>query len=266
MSIGRRVLIRNAALLAAAGGCARRIDPPPSVNAKLDALGQIRLAASTVPHLLSKGGAVAVNLRDAASGSALGFGLLVANLGPKLQAYQRDCPHLGCPLTWVPEDKQVECPCHGSRFASDGALLNPPATTGLRTWPVTVDPAGDFTVHFYPGDGTYPTPGADRKLVLDLANYASLSQVHGYVFGYLEGPPGALLLSRISSTQIAAIVPICTHQQCLVLPKPDGVLHCPCHGSEFSDDGATLLRGPAASPLPHYPVTIVGQQLTVDLS
>jgi Rieske Fe-S protein len=268
MLIGRRVLIRNAALLAAAGGCARRIDPPPSVNADLDALGQIRLPASAAPQLQSKGGAVGVHLRDAASGSPLGYGVLVVNLGPRLQAYDRDCPHLGCPLTWVPEDKQIECPCHGSRFASDGALLNPPATTGLNTWPVTVEAAGDFIVHFYPGDGTYPTPDANRKLVLDLANYPALSRLHGYVFGYVEGPPGALLVSRISDTQIAAVDAICTHRFCTVLPKPDGVLHCPCHGSEYNPDGSLMNPpvGPAPSSLRKYPTTLVGQQVTIDLS
>lgn len=45
------------------------------------------------------------------------------------------CPHLGCALKWNKQERSWDCPCHGSRFASDGALLNNPATDGLRTPP-----------------------------------------------------------------------------------------------------------------------------------
>lgn len=41
------------------------------------------------------------------------------------------CPHLGCQLEWNPDEKSWDCPCHGSRFSYDGALMNGPAQTGL---------------------------------------------------------------------------------------------------------------------------------------
>ena len=266
MAVGRRVLIRNAALLAAAGGCARRIDPSPEAHADLDAAGQIHVPASSAPQLAKPGGSVTLRLRDAVSGSPLGYGLLLANLGSKVIASDRDCPHQGCPLTYVPEDRQIECPCHGSRFTSDGRVLNPPARTDIRTYPVSVDPSGDYTVHFYPGDGTYPTPDASRVLTLDLASYPQLAQVHGYVFGFVEGPPGALVVMRVAADAFVAVDAVCTHQFCTVRPKADGILHCPCHGSEFSADGSQVLAGPAAAPLQHYAATVSGQQLKIDLS
>lgn len=37
------------------------------------------------------------------------------------------CPHLGCELTWNPDEKSWDCPCHGSRFDMDGNLLDNPA-------------------------------------------------------------------------------------------------------------------------------------------
>ena len=37
------------------------------------------------------------------------------------------CPHLGCALRWNPQEHSWDCPCHGSRFASDGTLLDTPA-------------------------------------------------------------------------------------------------------------------------------------------
>lgn len=42
------------------------------------------------------------------------------------------CPHLGCALKWNREEHSWDCPCHGSRFAEDGAVLNNPANGNLR--------------------------------------------------------------------------------------------------------------------------------------
>lgn len=41
------------------------------------------------------------------------------------------CPHMGCALKWNPQERSWDCPCHGSRFASDGKLLDNPATGDL---------------------------------------------------------------------------------------------------------------------------------------
>lgn len=50
------------------------------------------------------------------------------------QIYQVDptCPHLGCELSWNPEENSWDCPCHGSRFDYKGNLLNGPAQRGIR--------------------------------------------------------------------------------------------------------------------------------------
>lgn len=40
----------------------------------------------------------------------------------------RRCPHLGCALKWNSQEHSWDCPCHGSRFAVDGTLLENPAT------------------------------------------------------------------------------------------------------------------------------------------
>ena len=42
------------------------------------------------------------------------------------------CPHLGCKLSWNPDEHTWECPCHGSRFDSRGRLLDGPAQRGIR--------------------------------------------------------------------------------------------------------------------------------------
>ena len=42
------------------------------------------------------------------------------------------CPHMGCALKWNPQEHSWDCPCHGSRFANDGGLLDNPATGDLK--------------------------------------------------------------------------------------------------------------------------------------
>lgn len=48
-----------------------------------------------------------------------------------LFALSLTCPHLGCRPEWSPVQGRFLCPCHGSAFAYDGALLKGPAQQGL---------------------------------------------------------------------------------------------------------------------------------------
>lgn len=38
------------------------------------------------------------------------------------------CPHMGCALKYNAAERSWDCPCHGSRFREDGALIDNPAT------------------------------------------------------------------------------------------------------------------------------------------
>ncbi len=42
------------------------------------------------------------------------------------------CPHMGCALKWNDAEHSWDCPCHGSRFAQEGQLLENPAIGDSR--------------------------------------------------------------------------------------------------------------------------------------
>lgn len=42
------------------------------------------------------------------------------------------CTHLGCHIGWNSTEQCWDCPCHGSQFAPDGAVLNGPAVYPLK--------------------------------------------------------------------------------------------------------------------------------------
>jgi len=48
-----------------------------------------------------------------------------------LKAFSAVCPHLGCIVHWNGDEKSFDCPCHGSRFDTDGSVTNGPAQSDL---------------------------------------------------------------------------------------------------------------------------------------
>ena len=72
-----------------------------------------------------------------------------------------------------------------------------------------------------------------------------------------------IMVVRISDSQVVAVSAICTHAGCSMdYAAGQGVLDCPCHGSQFATDGS-VLRGPAVRPLRVYRVTMANNVITV---
>jgi Rieske Fe-S protein len=63
--------------------------------------------------------------------------------GPaSFEAFSMACTHEGC-LLEITNGQQFDCPCHFSRFAKDGSVVQGPATRSLQRLNTSYDPATD---------------------------------------------------------------------------------------------------------------------------
>jgi Rieske Fe-S protein len=68
---------------------------------------------------------------------------------------------------------------------------------------------------------------------------------------------------RFSETEYSAVLMKCTHQGSELQASGDH-LHCPAHGSEFSNKGM-VAQGPAEKNLRSFKVTADSQKIFIDL-
>jgi len=56
------------------------------------------------------------------------------------------CTHLGCITQWKPESGRIACPCHGSKFQSDGTKVEGPAPRSLPHFAIVLTADGELKV------------------------------------------------------------------------------------------------------------------------
>lgn len=61
-------------------------------------------------------------------------------------ALHTKCTHLACTVNWDEQRQRFVCPCHGSEFRRDGAVLNPPAPRPLDRFAITIGDDGRVQV------------------------------------------------------------------------------------------------------------------------
>jgi Rieske Fe-S protein len=103
---------------------AKRLDAAASASSeevRLDAASELQIGAARVLGEPSGTQVLAVRLDEST-----------------VVAFDRRCPHLGCPVLWSAERGQFECPCHHAAFdARTGAVLYGPPRRGLT--PITIN-------------------------------------------------------------------------------------------------------------------------------
>jgi Rieske Fe-S protein len=64
------------------------------------------------------------------------------------------------------------------------------------------------------------------------------------------------VVTQPSKGDFKAFSKICTHQGCPVASVSNGVIHCNCHGSEYSIEDGSVTSPPAPKPLAEAKTTI----------
>lgn len=62
--------------------------------------------------------------------------IVVRNPDETLSAVNIKCTHKQCDVEWRASDANLACPCHGSKFATDGKMIEGPAETALASYEV----------------------------------------------------------------------------------------------------------------------------------
>jgi cytochrome b6-f complex iron-sulfur subunit len=84
-----------------------------------------------------------------------------------------------------------------------------------------------------------------------------------YVLIDVPALPLPLYVYRNDDGSYTTVSTRCMHQGCQVEPVA-GHLVCPCHGSEYTNDGS-VLRGPTRLPLERYHTEVDGEDVVIHL-
>ncbi len=72
--------------------------------------------------------------------------IYIVREAPGFYALTAICTHLGCLTAWKPELGIIACPCHGSKFNRDGAVIAGPAPRPLPWFRMWLSDDGDLMV------------------------------------------------------------------------------------------------------------------------
>ncbi|MEE8389417.1 MAG: Rieske 2Fe-2S domain-containing protein [Anaerolineae bacterium] len=63
---------------------------------------------------------------------------LVRQGGERFIALYQVCTHLGCLVRWDEDNQAYRCPCHGGKFAKDGAYISGPPPRSMDRFAIEV--------------------------------------------------------------------------------------------------------------------------------
>ncbi|MFE4916892.1 Rieske (2Fe-2S) protein [Streptomyces sp. NPDC056652] len=91
-----------------------------------------------------------------------------------------------------------------------------------------------------------------------LAKTSEIPEGGGMVFA-----DQGVVVTQPTAGEFKAFSSKCTHAGCAVKDISDGIIHCPCHGSQFSAADGSVKAGPATQPLPATPIKVTGDSITL---
>jgi Rieske Fe-S protein len=108
------------------------------------------------------------------------------------------------------------------------------------------------------GDAAASAVGSAASAAAGAIAAAEIPVGGGKVFEALK-----VVVTQPTSGDFKAFSAVCTHQACTVAEVADGVITCPCHGSQFDITTGEPRKGPATKPLPAKSVTVGADGLSV---
>ncbi|MFP2924600.1 ubiquinol-cytochrome c reductase iron-sulfur subunit [Pyxidicoccus sp. 3LG] len=268
MSTSRRGFLKGvlgtgagAAAATALPGCAPDINPAPVTDVTASAAGTVDLLVTRYPDLEPVGGAI--TLRVAGEEVPL---LVVHSKGTgsrdDFSVLSSICTHVACPLGF--DGKDVVCPCHLSRFsATDGSVLQKPATVALKTFTAEYNPGTKvLRIDLRAGQSDFPA-AVNGQVVFPFLDYPQLRDPGGSVSGVPSGYGLRIFVFRLANGTLSAVDALCTHQACDVeFRAQETDLYCPCHASTFTLQG-DVTQGPATLPLKKFTVSETADAVVV---
>lgn len=101
---------------------------PRSSGAGADGKASVKLSLTEVPA----GGAKFIRFLNKPA--------VVINLdGVNVAALSAVCTHLGCVIKWNSRAGQLQCPCHGGKFNTDGMVVGGPPPVALPTYAARIE-------------------------------------------------------------------------------------------------------------------------------
>ncbi|MGH3656995.1 MAG: Rieske 2Fe-2S domain-containing protein [Actinomycetes bacterium] len=128
------------------------------------------------------------------------------------------------------------CGDSGGNGTASNRTTSPPATGG------STPPSGTSSP---------PAGGGDA-----LAKTSDIPVGGGKIF-----PDKRVVVTQPASGDFKCFTAICTHQGCVVSQVEDGVIKCPCHGSQYAIADASVVAGPAPAPLAAEQISVEGNEI-----
>lgn len=102
------------------------------------------------------------------------------------------------------------------------------------------------------------TPGSEPAGGGELAATSEIEVGGGTIFAEER-----VVVTQPTEGEFKGFSSTCTHQGCQVATVSDGIIQCPCHGSQFSIEDGSVMGGPAPGPLAPVELTVKGGAISL---
>lgn len=130
----------------------------------------------------------------------------------------------------------------------------------LEHWAVRDDLGQGIQLGFVPGPGGASSEGPQAP---PTDGHPAVETARVPVGGGIVLAEQRVVFTQPHVGQFRAFSAICTHMGCTVGEVSEGLIKCPCHGSQYAIADGTVVRGPAARALASYGVRVAGDTITV---